>query len=479
MSHIALALHEVFLTRKTGRLIFKRGEILKYFFFKEGNLISVKTNELGEILLKLGKISENSHAKIDDYIEPGRNLGESLKDNGLISEADLKEGLLHQIRETTLNAFPYFDAEIGFQEKKDFAGSGGELQVAVPPLIEYGLRRMQFHPQIKAFLEKKVLHREGKAFLYVLTAEEKALLDKIKGETTTDALLASSNVKSDFFWMSLYLFYCLDLVAFRSKEKPGEKEHDMGGRPESLGEDLKARLSDVVELKERLPELNFYQLLNVPRDASELDIKKSYFLLARRYHPDRFDPNLPASAKDPIAEVFDAINKAYRTLSNRQERKVYDSKVTTFSREEEGDASKKAETKFRQAKTLYGMTRYEEALILLEEAVRMNRNKADYFLLLAMTETKMPSFLQKAEKDFLKAVSLDPWRAEGFVGLGLLYKSEGLLTKARRQFARALEIEPEHKIDLKELEELGGTDKKRPGLKGLLRIDLFPKKKKK
>ncbi len=203
MSHIALALHEVWSTRKTGRLVFKRAAVLKYFFFKDGSLISVKTNEpgerLGEILFKLGKISEETFSKIDEYIEPGRNLGEILKENGLVSEGDLKEGLLHQNRESVLNTFSLFDAEIGFQEKKGFGGPENEFAVSVPQLIEYGIRRMQFNPQIKSFLEKKAPHRKGRAYLYFLTTEEKALFDKIKGEATTDSILVSSNIKPDFF----------------------------------------------------------------------------------------------------------------------------------------------------------------------------------------------------------------------------------------------------------------------------------------
>ncbi len=206
--------------------------------------------------------------------------------------------------------------------------------------------------------------------------------------------------------------------------------------------------------------MNYYQILEVPREATELEIKKAYFQLARKYHPDRFDPSLPQEAKDQISEVFDAITKAYRTLSTAPERKVYDSKITSLSREEEAGASKKAEVKFRQGKTLYGQGRYEEALVLLEEAIRLKKNKGDYYLLLAMAESKISSLHRKAEADFLKAVELDPWSAEGFVGLGLLYKQEEMMTKARKQFQRALEIDPDHRVAQKELEELAKGEKK-------------------
>ena len=52
---------------------------------------------------------------------------------------------------------------------------------------------------------------------------------------------------------------------------------------------------------------NFYQLLEGAKTASEDDIKKAYFQMARRFHPDRFDRKTVAAFKAPIDEVFDGI----------------------------------------------------------------------------------------------------------------------------------------------------------------------------
>ncbi len=51
------------------------------------------------------------------------------------------------------------------------------------------------------------------------------------------------------------------------------------------------------------------------------------------------------------------------------------------------------------------------------------------------------------------------------MGLGTYYKEEGLLDKAKKQFKKALEVDPEHQIALK---ELGLTDKRKK--KGLTKI---------
>ncbi len=225
-------------------------------------------------------------------------------------------------------------------------------------------------------------------------------------------------------------------------------------------------ISDVVEMRESLSSKNYYQILNVPKTSTEDDIKKAYFNLARRFHPDRFDREVQAAYRDQIDEVFDAITNAYRTLINREKRKIYDASAGAAHAEEPQDLLKRADIKFRQGKTLYGQERYDDAVVFLEEAVRLRKNKGDFYLLLAMAESKIPAFRKKAQEDFLKAISLEPWNPEAYVGLGFLYKNEGLLTKASKQFKKALEADPDHKLARQELQQIN-KDARPKGLKRL------------
>ena len=63
---------------------------------------------------------------------------------------------------------------------------------------------------------------------------------------------------------------------------------------------------------------DYYQILGVPRDASEADIKKAFRKLARQYHPDVAKDKKTAEAK------FKEVNEAYEVLSDPEKRKKYD-----------------------------------------------------------------------------------------------------------------------------------------------------------
>lgn len=58
-------------------------------------------------------------------------------------------------------------------------------------------------------------------------------------------------------------------------------------------------------------------MLGVSKGASSADIKKAYFQMAKKYHP---DVNDSAEGK----EKFTVINNAYETLSDDGKRRVYD-----------------------------------------------------------------------------------------------------------------------------------------------------------
>ena len=63
---------------------------------------------------------------------------------------------------------------------------------------------------------------------------------------------------------------------------------------------------------------DYYEVLGVPRTASEMDIKKAYRKLARQFHPDRNPGDKDAAGK------FKEVQDAYDVLSDKDKRAKYD-----------------------------------------------------------------------------------------------------------------------------------------------------------
>lgn len=69
---------------------------------------------------------------------------------------------------------------------------------------------------------------------------------------------------------------------------------------------------------------DFYKILNVSRGATQSEIKKSYFKMAKQYHPDMIPKDLPEAQKKEMAKKFQQIAEAWDVLGDEEKRKQYD-----------------------------------------------------------------------------------------------------------------------------------------------------------
>ena len=104
-----------------------------------------------------------------------------------------------------------------------------------------------------------------------------------------------------------------------------------------------------------LDELDYYQLLEVPRDAAPTDIKQAYYTGARSFHPD-VNRQLDGGGLARCERISKRITEAYCVLRDPRQRTAYDERLAETGRVRIQLAAARVERKRAEQETRQGAT---------------------------------------------------------------------------------------------------------------------------
>jgi curved DNA-binding protein CbpA len=242
-------------------------------------------------------------------------------------------------------------------------------------------------------------------------------------------------------------------------------------------EELRDEQSEIEALFARIRSTtDYYQTLGVRRSANTGDIKRAYYALAKRFHPDRFRRGAEPAQLTRIESAFAQIAQAYETLKSNQSRAVYDSKLLKQEQEERANraeaAAKQAEINFnagarpasskvsttanmpptaQQAEEAFqqGWSALQQgnrasAIAALGEAARLAPTEPRYRAHFGHAMISEQRLRRSAEAELKAAIALDANNASYRVMLAELYSELGLSRRAQTELAHALSIDPQN-----------------------------------
>jgi DnaJ-class molecular chaperone len=84
----------------------------------------------------------------------------------------------------------------------------------------------------------------------------------------------------------------------------------------------------VRQLIELTGKATYYQLLEVTSDSPAVHVKKSYYSLVRKFHPDNHMGSRELIT--PLKNLMVVISEAYKTLGNEEKRAAYDKRLAAM-----------------------------------------------------------------------------------------------------------------------------------------------------
>jgi curved DNA-binding protein CbpA len=199
---------------------------------------------------------------------------------------------------------------------------------------------------------------------------------------------------------------------------------------------------------------NHYQLLGLSSDATSSEVKKGFYALARKFHPDRH-MNRPEWVK-PLQQLMGAITVAHNVLSDEKARGAYDRKL--IQRKTEAEAT--LEECEKLAVNAVRDKNFEGAIFWGRKCVTFAPEVAKYRFQLASHLALLPHHHREAVEHFQKGTELDPWNTAGYLQFGELFEIMKLPWRAAALYSKILELDPGNAVARQRLARAQGKEKK-------------------
>lgn len=460
--------------RKTGTLIIKTPMFTKKAYLVKGDAIfassTYEDDRLGEMLIKAGKITmEQYDASVEILKKTGKRQGAILIELGYLTPKDLFWGVKYQVKEIIYSLFQLEDAEYEFVEGEIPTQEVITLKMSMGNLIYEGVKRIDNWTRIKNELPNadfvlKLSNDPVTLFQDIeLGQQDRKMLSIIDGVKTIKELISSSWIGSFEAMKILYVLWSIGVLEVKEIEKekvierPEEVEEMVS--PEEIlqpvpedEEDFRRRVDEIYL---NLDSLSENELLGVDGSSDGETIKKNYYRLAREFHPDRYFSSADPSIKDKLTSIFDAITRAYSMLKDESKGKK-DVIPPGKAHEEEVPNAQKAEEQFKRGIDEFKKGNFWGAVDSLKWAIKLEPKRAKYWSYLSLSFTKIPNRLKEAEEALVEAIKFDPYNAEHYVNLGMIYIKAGMKKRAYNQFEKALKFDPENVKAKKGLDQTKG-----------------------
>lgn len=467
--------------RYTGALRVAHKKRDKQVVFRRGMPVMVETNDasesLAKVLLDKGEIDRDEHDRVCAFVKKGRGSeGSAVLALDRVNPQLLLRTLRGLTRRRILECFGWTSGTYALVRDVEIPEDANALGCDPAPLAHEGvaihcdLGRLcdDLRDRIGAF---PVLSEHGAQLIERLPdPDTRALCERLNGRIRfRDALENASSV----VWAAVWVLDALGawrLEATPQAEEGAEEvaepvlvapEIEVVIRGSDTAKQVRASNSaakkktrpqgdkregfrrEIVERHAALGTTDHYTLLGVAENANAVAVKKAYFQLAKRYHPDALARLELDEVKEEAKEVFALIATAYEVLRDNERRRVYDRERKSGAEDLDAARLIQAETLYRKAEILLRAGNFLGALEYLAPAVELWPQECAYRSDLGWALfRKSPSNPEEAREHLEAATKLDDKNGEAYQRLSQVLRALGDHPGADKAMARAKIFDP-------------------------------------
>jgi len=226
--------------------------------------------------------------------------------------------------------------------------------------------------------------------------------------------------------------------------------------PADLAAELKAQWTEIAARAVAMERETYFDMLGIARDVGTDAVRKAYFGLVKRWHPDRVPPEL-APVRPWAERIFRRLTEAHETLADETKRAAYTRQVSDGGGTPESDrklaAIVQAAMDQQKADFLLRRKDYEGAIAKARSAVDMNPEDEDGWATLAWALHLRGQADDRKEMAAAieRALTMNPRNDRAQFYHATMLRKAGKDAEAVAAFAAAAEINPKNTDAVREV----------------------------
>jgi curved DNA-binding protein CbpA len=183
----------------------------------------------------------------------------------------------------------------------------------------------------------------------------------------------------------------------------------------------------------------YYQLLGVKSNSSRSELKRHFYQLARRFHPDHHMDRPEWTPR--LVSLMEGLTTAYETLSDEGTKKEYDSLLAHASKADPSEARKQTQGYLDKAHECMAEKNFAGCILWLHRAIESEPNSSSHRTMLGRCLSAIPEYRREAVEQFEIAIDLDPRNLTAHLQYGELLEHLKLPGRARAHYLRVLQLD--------------------------------------
>lgn len=220
--------------------------------------------------------------------------------------------------------------------------------------------------------------------------------------------------------------------------------------PTNLTDEQRARVEEIQARAKSITKENYFDMLDVKRDATKEQVQQSFVALAKRWHPDRL-PEALLFVRDDGAKVFSMLSEAHSALTDDKKRANYieamAAGVGTHDDQRKLEAVLEAANEYQKALIYLKKGDTQKAEELAKHALALDAEQADYLALTAWlssqkTDGQSASWTLSAIETLTRALKMNENCERAYFYRASLYKRMGNTKASVADFRKSVELNP-------------------------------------